>query len=198
MARNDLMSTTAMPLGLCVAALLLALVRVACYLCPDNLMAGTAHAQSSIEWQSVPEKPLLAQLQPAPKPPSRDDICKEARAEIARLSAYAEAENRVILLQFDSEDSDPCKRMNDNTLQNREIKLLVKERFLPARITEKKGQANSKVAADLLRKYRIFAFPTLVAVDQNGKPLMSMIGNCSSSTTYRFLTRALVCNAKGS
>jgi len=78
-------------------------------------------------------------------------------------------------------------------MSNSQVSQLVDDRFMPVRIndTQKQFGVNARFVADLQKRYRVFAFPTLIIVGEDESPVASLIGNCSSLTTYRFLSRAL-------
>jgi thiol:disulfide interchange protein len=101
-------------------------------------------------------------------------------------------QDRTIVYQFYAKWSDPCKRMDAAAFSNSEVRQLMKEKFVPIRIIDVSHEQgkNPQWITDLEKKYRVFALPTLVVVDEDGKTLGSLIGDCSSLTTYRFLTRA--------
>lgn len=165
------------------------------------VMGGVAYGEepvkSSIDWidLGVPlasSATTLTEKESAPVP-EPDVISKETAAEIERLAVESRHAGKVLLFQFDADGSDSCARMQKHTFTNREISSLLAERFLPIRVTDRSrsGVKDERLAVELRKKYRVFAYPTLIVADAQGEPLISLIGNCSSLTTYRFLTRAL-------
>ena len=103
------------------------------------------------------------------------------------------AQDKLVIYQFYAQWSDPCKRMEATSLRNQQIREMVQGSFLPVRVLDvsrEKGK-NPQYVADLEKRYRVFALPTLVVVGRDGEPLGSLIGDCSSLTTYRFLSRAM-------
>lgn len=103
------------------------------------------------------------------------------------------APGKVVIYEFYANWSDPCKRMEQTALSNQQNRDLLEQKFLPIRITDvaRENGKNPQWLADLEKRYRVFALPTLVAVDSEGEVIGSLIGNCSSLTTYRFLSRTL-------
>ncbi len=102
-------------------------------------------------------------------------------------------EKKLIIYEFYAQWSDPCKRMEATALSNKQVSDVVSRDFVPIRITDvshEKGK-NPPWVQELQKRYRIFALPTLVVVDNRGENVGSLIGNCSSLTTYRFLSRSL-------
>jgi thiol:disulfide interchange protein len=125
----------------------------------------------------------------SPSPASRH-IAWHSPAEQSQLPS---AQGKPVIYQFYAQWSDPCKRMDETSLANNQIREMIEGEFVPVRITDlshEKGK-NPQWITDLEKRYRIFALPTLVIVDSRGEPMGSLIGNCSSLTTYRFLTRAI-------
>jgi thiol:disulfide interchange protein len=102
------------------------------------------------------------------------------------------ASGKLVLYEFVSDWSDPCKNMEQNALSNGNISRLVQSKFVPIRITDRVREEgkNPHWIANLQKRYHIFALPTLVVVDKSGDQKAALIGNCSSLTVERFLTRA--------
>lgn len=113
--------------------------------------------------------------------------------DIPSFHSTATVANKLIIYEFYANWCDPCKRMEHGALSNRQIKELIEGRFVPLRVTDylKEHGKNPQYVTDLQKRYRIFAFPTLVVVGADGEPVGSLVGCCSSLTTYRFLSRVL-------
>jgi thiol:disulfide interchange protein len=107
--------------------------------------------------------------------------------------AKSRSDNKLLLCEFSADWSDPCKRMESTSLNNPQITEIIAQHFRPIKITDtqKESGSNPPPITELYKKYRIFAFPTLVVVDEEGEQVASQIGNCSSLSTYRFLSHAL-------
>lgn len=103
-------------------------------------------------------------------------------------------QKKMVLYEFYADWCDPAKRMESTTLCNAQIRDLIESKFIPVRVTDQvreKGR-NPQAIIDLQKKYRIFAFPTLVIADaRDGASISTLVGSCSSLTTYRFLSRTL-------
>lgn len=100
---------------------------------------------------------------------------------------------KLVLYEFYAEWCDPARRMETTTLSNNDLRTLIEARFVPVRITDvarEKGR-NPQIITDLQKRYRIFAFPTLVIAHPNGDAASTLVGSCNSLTTYRFLSRTL-------
>ena len=100
---------------------------------------------------------------------------------------------KLTLYEFYADWCDPAKSMEGTTLANTQIRELIEEKFIPVRVTDRVREdgKNPTAIVDLQKKYRIFAFPTLVIADANGDAQSTLVGSCSSLTTYRFLSRTL-------
>lgn len=100
---------------------------------------------------------------------------------------------KLVLYEFYAEWCDPARRMETTTLTNKDLRTVIEDRFVPVRITDvarEKGQ-NPRLITELQKKYRVFAFPTLVIAHPNGDAASTLVGSCGSLTTYRFLSRTL-------
>jgi thiol:disulfide interchange protein len=98
---------------------------------------------------------------------------------------------KLVLYEFVSDWSDPCRSMERNALSNGNISQIIETKFVPVRISDRMREAgkNPKWIANLQKRYHIFALPTLVVVDSQGEQKAALIGNCSSLTVERFLNR---------
>lgn len=148
-----------------------------------------------VTWNQLPSL-AKAKNSSQPGPPPQEaspDFCKESQEELDKVLANGAANGRYVLYEFYANWSDPCKTMEATSLSNGQVKSLINEHFLPIRITDQVQESgrNPKIISELQKKYRVFAFPTLVIVDQSGKMVSTLVGNCNSLTTYRFLSRTL-------
>jgi len=184
-------STIYMPSYLIALAALLLLARVVdlgMSFNRPNPYAGTP----VIRWAPLsadcvqPSKGTLNQ----PAPPAESP---RTEAELKRLLADSHDSHKMLLLEFFANWSDPCRRMEGSALSNSQVTSVVDKNFHPVRVTDFQHESgtNTPVVNELLKKYRIFAFPTLVIVSDDGEAASTLVGSCSSLTTYRFLTRAI-------
>lgn len=195
MARTENRSVTGMPQGLIALAAFALVLRLL-----D--MGLAAHREQSC----IPSPDARAVWSEYPKPVSLKSLKIEKRAErhvpdfapettalIEDLLRQSQTANKHVLYEFCSNTSDPCKKMESTSLANAQINSLIKDNFHPVRIVDRQREMgrNPRTVSDLHKKYHVFAFPTLVVADRNGEPVASLIGNCSSLTTYRFLSRSV-------
>ncbi len=128
---------------------------------------------SIFEWQNPPEKGRSVQWNNA------DGFV--AKAEDKRIKLY----------EFYAAWCDPCKRLDRDVMTNDEIRNKMETEFVNLRVIDRQKEdgKNNKFVADLEKKYRIFAFPTIVAVGADDEPIGLLVGNSSSLAVYRFLSR---------
>lgn len=95
------------------------------------------------------------------------------------------------LYEFYAQWCSPCARLERDVMTNSEIRSLIEKNFVTLRVTDRQREdgKNSKLVAELQKRYRVFAFPTLVAVADDGEPIGLLVGNSSSLAVYRFLSR---------
>ncbi|HEY9868797.1 MAG TPA: thioredoxin family protein [Candidatus Obscuribacterales bacterium] len=96
------------------------------------------------------------------------------------------------LLKFYAEWSEPCRRLESTVLVNRSVGELIASHFEPFAVRDmvKEEGANTEYVTQLQKKYRVFAFPTLVVVAPNGEAVATLVGCSSALATHRFLARA--------
>ncbi len=113
--------------------------------------------------------------------------------DLEQFSQIQGTGGRLVLYEFYAEWCDPAKRMESTTLCNNDLRELIEAKFIPVRVTDvarEKGK-NPPLITELQKKYRVFAFPTLVIAHPNGDAASTLVGSCGSLTTYRFLSRTL-------
>ncbi len=194
MERTEDCSTTAFPRELVAIAVVLLVIRLGLQAFE---FAFPAQAKTHIGWHEAlsigPDGhfgrvPLPADKPKEKAPPPADQETLAAARAIAGAAGVA---GRPVLLQFYADWCAPAKRMENTVLVNNEIRQLVAEKFVPVRVTDrlKEDGRNAKLVSDLQKRYRVFVFPTLVVVGPRGEAKASLVGNCSSLTTYKFLLK---------
>jgi thiol:disulfide interchange protein len=193
MERTKDRSVSAMPKALLVATAILLAVRII-------TLGATALASSQ---DQLPIRNTLGWTTLPNDSPRNSVAARAAKMETASvklkptilipLLAKGKSDKKLLLCEFSADWSDPCKKMESTSLDNPQIKALIAQHFTPLRIrdNQKENGTNPPSVTELYKKYRIFAFPTLVVIDEEGDQVASMIGNCSSLSTYRFLSHAL-------
>lgn len=192
-SRSKERSVTAMPLTLLAVAAVALLVRsLDVGISLGKYGQSAAHA-SKLSWEELPRIADLPKMKKAEFKPAVQEFAPETIAELNKLLEQGRSQNKYLLYEFCAAWSDPCKKMESLSLENAQISEIIDAHFKPVKIVDKQKELgkNPRLVADLHKKYRVFAFPTLVVADERGEPVASLIGNCSSLTTYRFLSRAL-------
>ena len=113
--------------------------------------------------------------------------------EAETFKASASNSKKLRLYEFYAAWCNPCQRLERDTLTNDEVRKSIENNFVALRVTDRQKETgkNSPFVSELIKKYRIFAFPTLVAVGSDGEPIQMLVGNASSLSLYRFLMRVL-------
>ncbi len=95
------------------------------------------------------------------------------------------------LYEFYAAWCSPCERLERDVMTNDEIRNQIEGNFAPLRVTDRQREdgKNPAYVTELQKKYRVFAFPTLVAVGPDGEPISQLVGNSNSLAVYRFLTK---------
>jgi thiol-disulfide isomerase/thioredoxin len=187
-------STRVMPKALVLVAALFLIARIADIGFQISRNATPQTVQQSVQWHELPEVSAgtFTKKQEFVPPPVLD-VSPETMKEIDKVLAMSSAQNKYVLYEFYAPWSDPCKKMETTSLTNEQVSSLIDQHFMPFRVTDRLKQLgkNPRLVTDLQKKFRIFAFPTLVIVDEKGETAATLVGNCSSLTTYRFLSRAV-------
>ncbi len=187
-------STRVMPKALVLVAALFLIARIADIGFQISRNATPQPVQQSVQWHELPEISAGAfTTKQEFVPPPVLDVSPETMKEIDKVLAMSSAQNKYVLYEFYAPWSDPCKKMETTSLTNAQVSSLIDQHFMPVRVTDRLKQLgkNPRLVTDLQKKFRIFAFPTLVIVDEEGETAATLVGNCSSLTTYRFLSRAI-------
>lgn len=187
-------STTVMPKALVLIAAIFLIARIGDIGFQIARARAPQPVQQAIQWHDLPELTAGAfTTKQEFVPPPVLDVSPETMKEIEKVLELSRAENKYVIYEFYAPWSDPCKKMESTSLTNAQVNTLIDQHFMPFRVTDRLKQLgkNPRLVTDLQKKFRIFAFPTLVIVDERGETVATLVGNCSSLTTYRFLSRAI-------
>lgn len=104
-----------------------------------------------------------------------------------------ESGKKFIMYEFYAGWCAPAERLERDVMTNSEIKNTIENNFVCIRVTDrlKEDKKNSRLVADLQKRFRVFAFPTVVVVGPDGETKGTLVGNSSSLAVYRFLSRIL-------
>ena len=102
-------------------------------------------------------------------------------------------EKKLRLYEFYADWCSPCQRLERDVMSNAEIRDTIENNFVTLRVIDRQREdgKNDRAVAALQKKYRIFAFPTIVAVGPDGEAIGLLVGNSSSLAVYRFVSRVL-------
>lgn len=192
--RNFEYSTATMPKALVAVAIVLFVARLTDVGITLIKTGSPEPPRQSIQWEElVPLNGNSSSYVQEFTPPPVLDVSPESSREIAKVVEESRAQGKYVLYEFYAPWSDPCKKMESTSLSNAQVDKLIDEHFMPVRVTDRLKELgkNPRLVTDLQKKFRVFAFPTLVIVDDRGELCSTLVGNCSSLTTYRFLSRSL-------
>lgn len=107
--------------------------------------------------------------------------------------ADANDARKLKLYEFYAGWCSPCLRLERDVMTNSEIREAIEQNFVPIRVVDRQREDghNTKEITALQKRYRVFAFPTLVAVGEDGEPIALLVGNSSSLGVYRFVSRVM-------
>jgi thiol:disulfide interchange protein len=116
------------------------------------------------------------------------DFAGSSEPEIIKNSG-----KKLILYEFYADWCTPCTRLERDVMTNDEIRNTIEKNFVCIRVTDrlKEDGKNARLVADLQKRYRVFAFPTVVAVGVDGESKGTLVGNSSSMAVYRFISRII-------
>lgn len=135
-----------------------------------NEFVNPAPAAASVQWKNA------------------QDFAGSSEPEIIKNSG-----KKLILYEFYADWCTPCTRLERDVMTNDEIRYTIEKNFVCIRVTDrlKEDGKNARLVADLQKRYRVFAFPTIVAVGIDGESKGTLVGNSSSMAVYRFVSRII-------
>ena len=106
----------------------------------------------------------------------------------AALAAAPKA-GKPILYDFTAEWCAPCHLLDREGWADPEVAALVNESYLPARVVDRQREEgkNPPAADELQHRYSVYAFPTLVVADANGRELARIEGYAGRERLMHFL-----------
>lgn len=200
MARNEEVSASAVPRYLVYLTMAFVLMRFSAFAWQihNNPVSDN---RSSISWMDFNRSLLLNSEKTEKTPTEKRQFGNVEEELLARATGIIEKQREkegrarsLTLLQFYSPDADPCQVMERETMTNSQVADYLQKNYFPVRVTysrKDRSGAHKSLLTEYRRHYRVCAFPTLVVVDEEGEMVANLVGNCSSLTTYRFLTRTV-------
>lgn len=200
MARNEEVSASAVPKYLVYLTMAFVLMRFSAFAWQIH-SNPVSDNRSSISWMDFNRSLLFKNAEPEKTPTKQRRFGNVEEELLARATGIIEKQREkegrarsLTILQFYSPDSDPCLVMERETLTNSQVADYLQKNYFPVRVTYSRkdgSSAHNSLLTEYRRHYRVCAFPTLVVVDEEGEMVANLVGNCSSLTTYRFLTRTI-------
>ena len=80
----------------------------------------------------------------------------------------------------------PCRMLKKNTFTDKNVAQFFNDNFINVSIDGEKG-----VGPDLLERYQVEAYPTLIIADENGDPVLYTMGYLDPKTLLEFAKAAL-------
>ena len=90
--------------------------------------------------------------------------------------AKAKAENKMVFMDCYTTWCGPCKMLSKNIFPQKEVGDYFNANFVSVKMDMEKGEG-----IDLLKKYQVKAFPTLLFMDATGKVLHTMVGGSDAA-----------------
>jgi thioredoxin-like negative regulator of GroEL len=115
-------------------------------------------------------QPAFAQKRKTPVTPAEAGIFNESTYSAGLEKA--KATGRPLMIDFFTTWCGPCRRLDETTWANKEVKAFLAERTIPIKIDAEKESA-------LAEQFSVEAFPTVVFVSQDGKEIDRFVGYLS-------------------
>ncbi|WP_299556420.1 thioredoxin domain-containing protein [Seonamhaeicola sp.] len=110
-------------------------------------------------------------------------------ATFQQVKTLAKAENKKIFLDFYTKWCGPCRSMDMNVFNQKEIGDYYNDRFINFKVDAEVGEG-----IELAKQYEVRGYPTYIFVDTEGKPLIdagSSIGRADVESMIAFAKEAL-------
>jgi thiol-disulfide isomerase/thioredoxin len=109
------------------------------------------------------------------------------------INDHASLEGKPILYYFTTKWCGACRKLEKQSLDNKQIIAFVRENFQPVQVVDRgvEDGTNSKLVQELEDKYRVSAFPDLVVALPDGSYVSRQVGLSKLAATRTFLRAAV-------
>lgn len=108
-------------------------------------------------------------------------------SDLDAASALARDEGKRLLVDFAADWCRPCKRLEAEVFSTEKFAAAMEERYVAVRVDATHVRDGTRVA-DLLRKYGVTAYPTVLVIDPgSGRKLGTSVGFVRVGTMVAFL-----------
>lgn len=119
---------------------------------------------------------------PAPKPLSKNNKAEEVGIKFQQIRfadalAKAQKENKIIFIDAYASWCGPCKLMAKNTFTDANVGDFFNKKFINLKIDMEKDADGPEI----MKKYRVSAYPTFLFIDGKGKLVHSLMGYQNAS-----------------
>lgn len=97
----------------------------------------------------------------------------------------AKAENKLVFVDIYATWCGPCKMLKKNTFVDEKVAAYFNEHFVNVSI-----DGERTVGPELLRKYAVEGYPTLIFTDAEGKPVLYTVGYIDAAKLMQFAQAA--------
>jgi thioredoxin-related protein len=104
-------------------------------------------------------------------------------------AAAARSESKPLLYDFTAAWCPPCRRLDREGWEDSHIASLVNASYVPARVVDREREdgKNPTWIDELQKRYKVTAFPTLVAADADGREIGKLEGYSGKERLVQFL-----------
>lgn len=121
----------------------------------------------------------------APKPAEEKGI-KFIEQDWSKALASAKDQKKLVFLDIYATWCGPCKMLKKNTFTDEKVAAFFNEHFVNVSVD---GEAT--VGPELVRKYSLEGYPTLIVTDSEGKPVLYSVGYMDAANLLKFAEEAI-------
>lgn len=103
--------------------------------------------------------------------------------QLSKALAKAKAEGKLVFLDAYTTWCGPCKQMAKNVFPQPEVGRALNPRYVSLKIDMEKGEG-----PELIKRYEVKGFPTMLVLDPEGNVVKKLVGSCSATHLINSLT----------